>query len=225
MATSNEVLTRLGKCRILIVDDHPIVREGLTTLIANEPDMVVCGGAEDTMTALQQIDTLHPDLVVVDLSLKDSHGIELVKQIKARDARIKTLVWSMFDEGLFAERALRAGAMGYVNKQQPIDKVVEAIRQVLRGDIFLSEAMTERLLHRVVGGKTLEQDPVATLSNREMEVFQLIGQGKTTQQIARRLDLSAKTIETHREKIKIKLTLKNSAELSRRAVQWVLEHG
>jgi len=225
MANSSEVQAKHTKHKILIVDDHPIVRQGLATLVANEPDMEVCGGANDAMTALQQIEALHPDLVVIDISLKNSNGIELIKQVKARDDRIKMLVWSMFEETLFAERSLRAGAMGYINKQEPTEQVVEALRQVLRGDIYLSEAMTDRLLHRVGGGKPLEQDPVATLSNRELEVFQLIGQGRTTQQIARRLDLSTKTVETHREKIKMKLNLRNSAELSRRAVQWVLEHG
>jgi DNA-binding NarL/FixJ family response regulator len=210
--------------RVLIVDDHPVVRRGLAELISDEPDLEVCGEASDAPDALRQVETRHPDVVVVDISLQSGNGIELIQQIKERDERIKTLVSSMHDESLFAERALRAGAMGYINKQEPTEKVIDAIREVLSGQVYLSARMANRLLQSVVGGETLEQDPIGSLSNRELEVFELIGQGLTTKKIAGRLHLSPKTIETHREKIKTKLNLSNSTELSRRAVQWVLEN-
>jgi len=210
--------------RVLVVDDHPVVRRGLAELINDEPDMEVCGEASDAPDALRQVETKHPDVVVVDISLQSGNGIELIQQIKDRDESIKTLVSSMHDESLFAERALRAGAMGYLNKQEPTERVIDAIREVLNGQVYLSPRMANRLLQSVVGGETLVQDPIGNLSNRELEVFELIGQGLTTKKIAGRLHLSPKTIETHREKIKTKLNLSNSTELSRRAVQWVLEN-
>ncbi len=215
--------TRLTKYRVLIVDDHPVVRDGLGELIAQEPDLEVCGEAAEAAEALRLVESVRPHVVVVDLSLQSGHGIELIEQIKARDEQIKMLVWSMHDEMLFAERALRAGAVGYLNKQEATDRVVEAIHTVLRGEICLSPRMANRLLHSVVGGEPLDQNPVANLSNRELEVFEMIGQGLATKQIARKLHLSPKTIETHREKIKTKLNLANSTELSHRAIQWVLE--
>jgi DNA-binding NarL/FixJ family response regulator len=225
LATGAGVNSRLGKYKILVVDDHPIVRQGLTRLISQEDDIEVCGGADSVSTAMEQVKATSPDLVVVDISLKDSHGIELITQVKAFSDRIKILVWSMFDEKVFAERALRAGAMGYVNKQEPIETVVAAIRRILRGDMHLSAKMTNSVLGRLAGGRAVQEDPIATLSNREVEVFHMIGQGMTTQQIARKLGVSPKTVETHREKVKFKLNLKNAAELNCRAVQWVLENG
>lgn len=225
MTPSAEARRRPRKYRVLIVDDHPIVREGLAQLIAHEPDIEVCGGAEDVSEAIEQVKATDPHLVVVDISLKESNGIDLISRLKAHHKGIKMLVWSMFDEKLFAERALRAGALGYISKQESIDEVVDAIHQVLRGEIYLSPSMTGRLLHRVRGGSALAEDPVAGLSNRELAVFEMIGEGLTTKQIARKLHLSPKTIEAHREKIKAKLRLANAAELSRRAVQWVLERG
>jgi DNA-binding NarL/FixJ family response regulator len=215
----------MSKRKILIVDDHPIVRRGLAELIAPEPDLEVCGGAEDVAEALEQVRTLHPDLVVVDISLKDSHGIDLIARLKASHPEVKMLVWSMFDEKVFAERALRAGAMGYITKRQSIEKVVDVIRQVLRGEMYLSPEMTKLFLQRAGRSKLPEEDPIRRLTQREMEVFQMIGNGMTTQQIAHKLGLSPKTIESHREKIKTKLDLNNAAQLSRRAVQWVLENG
>jgi DNA-binding NarL/FixJ family response regulator len=222
--TTNKMTTKTTKYRVLIVDDHPIVRRGLADLIDHQTDLEVCGEAADVGEALQIAEATHPDVIVVDLALKSGHGIELVEQIKARHDGIKMLVSSMHDEMLFAERTLRAGAMGYIAKQEPTENLLEAIHQVLRGEIYLSPRMSSRLLHHVVGGKALEEDPIASLSNRELEVFEMIGQGLTIQQIAAKLQLSPKTIETHREKIKGKLNLKNSAELGRRAVQWVLEN-
>lgn len=213
--------------KILIVDDHPIVREGLAARIARQPDLVVCGEAEDVADALELVKTARPDLIIVDLSLKSGQGLDLIKKITARDEKIKILVSSMYDETLYAERALRAGALGYINKQELSDKIIEAIRHVLDGKIYLSAAMTERLLHRAVGAAApqLQQSPVETLSNRELEIFKMIGQGRTTRQIAGEVHLSIKTVETHRENIKSKLNVPNGAELSREAVQWVIENG
>jgi DNA-binding NarL/FixJ family response regulator len=215
----------MNKRKILIVDDHPIVRMGLAELIAPETDLELCGEAEDVAGALQQVRALHPDLVVVDISLKDSHGMELIEQIKASHPEVKMLVWSMFDEKVFAERALRAGAMGYINKRQAIQKVVEAIRQVLNGEMYLSPQMTNLFLRRVGGREPLDEDPIRRLTDRELEIFEMIGRGMTTRQIAGKLEISPNTVESHREKIKTKLDIKNAAELAQRAVQWVLENG
>lgn len=210
--------------RILIVDDHPIFRRGLSELIAEEPDLEVCCEAASTAEALRHVETACPDVVIVDLSLKHGHGIELIEQIKARNERIKMVVCSVHDESLFAERALRAGAMAYVNKQEATETLIDAIRQVLDGEIYVSAPLAKRLLHTFVGGKPSGQDPIATLTSREIEVFQMIGEGLTTKQIARRLHLSPKTIDAHREKIKTKLKLANSVQLSRCAFQWVHEN-
>ena len=208
------------------MDDHPIVREGLAARIARQPDLSVCGEAEDVADALELVKTTRPDLVIVDLSLKSGQGLDLIKRIPACSENTKTLVSSMYDESLYAERALRAGALGYVNKQEMSEKIIEAIRHVLTGKIYLSPTMTERLLHRAVGSPPqLAQSPIETLSDRELEIFKMIGQGKTTRQIAGDLHLSIKTVETHRENIKSKLNILNAAELSRAAVQWVMENG
>jgi DNA-binding NarL/FixJ family response regulator len=212
--------------RILIVDDHPMVREGLVARISTQSDLHVCGEAGNVGEALRLVEQLHPDLAIIDISLKDGHGLDLIKQIRLRDERIKMLVSSMHDETLFAERALRAGAMGYINKQEAPEQVIDAIRQVLDGKMVFSTRMTERILHRAVGRSTQgRQSPIEGLTDRELEVFELIGHGMTTRKIANQLGLSVHTIETHREKIKSKLKLKNSAELGRHALQWVLESG
>lgn len=225
MITDNRPKSQGKKHRVLLVDDHPLVRRGLADVIAREPDLELCGEASDVIEALGVLEQSNPDVVVVDLSLKTGHGIELIEKIKARDAEIKTLVSSMHDETLFAERVLRAGAMGYISKQEPPEMLLKAVRQVLRGEVYLSPRMTSRLLRRVAEGGTPREDPVQSLSNREVQVYEMIGQGLTVQQIAQRLHLSPKTVETHREKVKQKLNVKNSAELNRRAVQWVLECG
>ena len=213
------------RMRVLIVDDHALVRRGLAELIEREPDLEVCGEAVDADEAMQQVEAVRPDLVIIDLSLKSGHGINLIKQIRTNHKNVKMLVSSMHDESLFAERAVRAGALGYISKDQPTETVLQAIRQVLRGQLYLSSQMTSNLLGRAVDGKEIaERSPLECLSDRELEVFQRIGQGQTTRQIAADLDLSVKTIETYREHIKKKLNLKNSAELNRHAVQWVLEN-
>lgn len=218
--------TRLGvqRSRIFIVDDHPIIRQGLADVLARESDLEVCGGTDNVTEALALVASLHPDLVIVDMTLKDSHGIELVSEISSRHSETRTVVWSMFDEKIFAERAIRAGAMGYINKKEPVERLLQAIRDVLKGNFCLSTGLSNRLLQRASGVRHLEQDPVGRLSNREVEVFEMIGQGMTTRGIANKLGLSPKTVEAHRENVKAKLELRNSGELNRRAVLWVLEN-
>ena len=214
--------SRTRAARILIVDDHPIVREGLTAVLSHKPGLEVCGEAATIAEALALIDTHHPDLAIIDLSLADGSGLDL---IKARNVSIKMLVLSMSDESLYAERALRAGALGFLHKQEAREKLIDAIHQVLDGKIFVSPAINERLLQQVIVGKhPLEQSPITALSDRELEVFELIGQGLGSSEIAQRLHLGIKTIETHRQRIKGKLDLKNSQELARHATQWVLEN-
>jgi DNA-binding NarL/FixJ family response regulator len=210
--------------RIFIVDDHPLVRHGLTELIGDEPDLEFCGDAEDAGSALAAIKQQRPDLVIVDISLKSGHGIELIKQVGAFDDSIRMLVSSMHDESLYAERAVDAGAAGYINKQEAPGKVIEAIRDVLKGKVYLSERMKDRLLNRIVETRrTKGRRGVELLSDRELEVLEQLGLGRTTRQIAEHLSLSAKTIETYRENIKVKLDLRNATELTHYAVQWALE--
>ena len=212
------------KARILIVDDHPVVRYGLTQLIQDEPDLAVCGEAADAGKALELVQTLKPDLVLIDISLKGAGGMELIKAIKTQNKWVKMLVHSMHDESLFAERALHAGALGYVNKEEAQDKIIEAIRQVLRGHIYLSGRMTERMMQRVMTGKgKIEESPISSLSDRELEVFELIGKGLSTREIADKLHLSVKTVETYRDHIKTKLGLDNNTELIRQAILWTFE--
>jgi DNA-binding NarL/FixJ family response regulator len=216
---------RTGKTRVVIVDDHPIVRSGYAQLLSLEPDLEVCGEAGSMVDGLQVVDREHPDLVIVDLSLSEGSGLELCKQIKARQNGTKMLVVSMHDESLFAERVLRAGAAGYVNKQEATHTLVEAIRTVMDGRIYLSSQMTDRMLCRAVGSEGFtDESPIHRLSDRELQVLEMIGQGVTTRQIAERLFLSPKTVESYRENLKAKLHLENSAELTRYAVQWVLEN-
>lgn len=215
---------KMRRYRVMIVDDHPIVRHGLIKLIAQESDLEVCGEAADAGAARRLAEELRPDAIIVDISLEGESGIELIEQVKAAHPEIKMLVSSIHDETVYAPRVLRAGAVGYISKRESIRKIVDALRKVLLGEIYLSPRMANRLLHRVAVGEPLDRNPIEILSNRELEVFQMIGQGLTTQHIARRLGLSPKTVETHRKKIKIKLDLKNSAELSRCAFQWAQEN-
>ena len=216
-ATAN----RLKKSQILIVDDHPIVRQGLAEMINQEPDLSVCGTAEDVHRALDQVEKYKPDLVLVDVSLKGSNGIELLKNIKIRFPRMLVLVLSMHDESLYAVRALRAGAAGYVMKQEATEKVLNAVRRVLTGEIYLSDKMERKMMHQLVGGRAARTgSPIEDLSDRELEVFGLIGQGHGTRQIAEELHLSIKTVESHRAHIKEKLNLRNATELVQHAIQW-----
>ena len=214
------------RARIVIVDDHPAVREALVSRIERQPDLEVCGEAADMGEALSLVADLQPDLVVIDISLKTGSGIELIKRIKDRDESVPMLVWSMHCEALYAERALRAGALGYINKDQATDKIVEAIRRVLDGKVFLSDAMAEKMLHRSVGGSRndVTRSPLDALADRELEVFRLIGQGVKTAEIAERLHLSIKTVETYRDRIRQKLHLSDGTELAHYATQWLLEN-
>lgn len=210
--------------RIVLVDDHSLVREGLVELVDSQEDLEVCGEAADSATALSMIRKLKPDLVIVDLMLRDGSGIELIKQAIAVDSSVKFLVCSMQDEELFAERVLAAGAMGYVSKQEPSRMVLEAIRRVLTGRIYTSEEVADRVLRRSTGSSRLrDQSPIDALSDRELEVLSLLGQGLNTRDIAERLELSTKTIDTYREHLKKKLDLTNANELLRFAVAWTLE--
>jgi DNA-binding NarL/FixJ family response regulator len=204
----------------MLLDDHPVMREGLAQLINHEQDLDVCGQFEDAAPAFEAIPKLNPEIVIIDLSLKGSSGLELVKNIKANYPKIPLLVLSMHDESLYAERALRAGASGYIMKAEATEAVLGAIRQVLNGDIHLSEKMSSKLMHQLASGRaTATGSLMERLSDRELEVFSLIGQGKGTRQIAEQLHLSVKTIESHRAHIKEKLNLKNATELVHRAIQ------
>ncbi len=214
------------KTGILVVDDHPLVREGLAARISPQPDMEICGEADSVASALEQVAATSPDVCLIDVQLVDSHGIDLIKEIHGRFPSIKMLVVSAFDESLYAERALRAGAHGYINKRELQDNILVALRTVIDGQRYLSPKMTQQLVGQLVGSKeSIEADPIQRLSDRELEIFQLIGHGNTSGAIARQLHLSPHTIDTHREKIKRKLDLKNAAELQRAATQWMLENG
>ena len=209
------------KVRILLVDDHPIMRRGLAELINLEKDLVVCAEADSIQTALELIKRHEPHVALVDLSLKNESGLELIKDIKARFPEVLILVLSMHDELFYAERVLRAGAKGYVMKQQATDLVLVAIRRILGGEIYLSDSMSSKVLRNVTGKKTEKAgSSVDQLSDRELEVFRLIGTGLGTRQIAERLSRSVKTVETYREHIKLKLDLKDSSELVQNAIQW-----
>ena len=215
------------RARVLIVDDHPAVREALALRISRQPDLEVCGEAADTSDALRLVAEILPDAAVVDISLKTGNGIDLIKRIKDRNDHVRILVWSMHSESLYAERALRAGALGYINKDQATDRIVEAIRRVLEGKVYLSEALAERLLQRAVGAgrQEITHSPVDTLADRELEVFLLIGHGVKTADIAEQLHLSVKTVETYRARIRQKLSLEDGTKLAHYATQWMLEHG
>lgn len=216
---------RSGEIRILMVDDHPIVRQGLRMAVSREVDLDVCGEADGESDALQKFRELVPDVVIVDMSLNEGTGLELIKELKSQRHDVKVLVWSMHDESLFAERAVRAGALGYVNKAESTSQMVQAIRRVASGKVYLSERMTNRMLCRTMGaGNGDQRTPMETLSDRELEVFEEIGRGVTTRQIAEKLALSPKTVETYRENIKAKLDLANATQLTQHAVQWVLEN-
>ncbi len=210
------------KRSILIVDDHPMLRRGLIALIENEPDLAVCGEASTCPATLDAMKNSKPDLVIVDLGLEGCNGLDLIKELKSHHPGTPALVLSMHDESLYAERACRAGARGYVSKQQLDDTVLIAIRRLLKGEMYLSEKMAALYAEKFLGGRTVQENaPLAVLTDRELEVFRLIGQGQTTRQIAKRLHLSIKTIESYREHIKQKLTIPSGSELVQRATHWV----
>jgi len=213
-----------GTVRIVIIDDHPMVRAGLSLRIQAERNLSVCGFAESEEEGLQVIKSSQPDLAIVDISLKNSNGIELTKQIKSHFPKVRVLVISGFQESLYAERALRAGAYGYLNKQEPEEKIIEAIQAIANGERYVSPALAQRLMMQALSGDTSDNTPAEKLTDREMEIFRLIGQGHGTGEIAQQLYLSTRTIDSHRDNIKRKLAIKTAAELNHQAVQWVLEN-
>lgn len=208
--------------RIVIIDDHPIVRRGFAQLINREADLTVVGEAEDHLSAQTVISETQPDLALVDLTLKESDGLELIKIINAQYPKVKTMVISLHDERVYAERALRAGAKGYIMKSEATENVMTAIRTVLKGSMYLSDDMQERMLLQFAGNSQKETSPIDVLSDREFEVFRMIGDGLETREIAKRLSLSVKTIETYKSHLKTKLELHSSTELIQRAVEWNL---
>jgi DNA-binding NarL/FixJ family response regulator len=214
----------LKKRRILLVDNHPIVRYGLNILIKQEHDLEICGQSSTAIETLENINRLNPDIVVIDVSLKGSNSLELTKSIKQTNPSLPVLMLSMHDEKLYAERALRAGARGYLIKQEPADIIPAAIRKVLNGKLYLSKNLSSKFLHEIVDGtieEGLDKFGVDTLSDRELEIFEFIGRGQSSRNIATRLQLSIKTIETHRAHIKQKLKIDNATELVHRAFRWV----
>lgn len=211
--------------RVAIIDDHPAIRMGLAARISVEPDLEVCGEADDIPSALQLIERTQPDVAVVDVSLKDGSGIDLIKRLNSHKHATRVLVWSVYAENQYADRALHAGAMGYITKETATDTIIDALRCVLDDRIYASPELTQRMLsrnvlkHRPPGVLAMEE-----LSDRELDVFRLIGEGQTTRDIASRLKLSSNTVETYRSRIRQKLNIANSAELARDAAQWVLEN-
>jgi len=212
-----------SKKSILIVDDHPMMRDGLRQLIANEPDLEVCGEADDGPAALSLAESLQPEIAILDITLRSTNGLELIKDLQIRAPKTAVLALSMHDESLYAERVLRAGGRGYIMKQEGGKRIIEGIRRILSGGAFVSENISARILDSY-SGRNHSKSPVESLTDREFEVFQLIGQGQSTNEMADKLHVSVKTIEVHRVNIKSKLNIPTAPELIRFAVRW-LESG
>ncbi len=210
--------------RVLIVDDHELLRDGLRIMLSNQPDLELCGEASEEGEAVRLIRELHPDLVVVDIELKSGNGIDLIKQIRVCEPAARIVVYSMHEERLYGERAHCAGANGYVNKQDPATTILKAIRRVLDRKMYCSDELVDRVLQRVQEGEDIQQSPVESLSDRELEVFRLLGQGAGTREIANKLCLSTNTVNTYRERLKLKLNLDTGVELAHRATKWMLEN-
>ena len=211
----------MTKSKIFIVDDHPLVREWLTTLIDQTGDLVVCDGAEDTQGALKGIARSNPDLAIIDLSLGGDSGIDLIRMIREQFPKVPMVVLSMHDERVYAERSIRAGARGYIMKRESTKKVIDAIRQVLQGNVYLSKELTELFAQKFIsGGNGGDASPISQLSDRELEVFRFIGQGYETREIAETLQVNIKTVQTYCTRIKDKLNLSSGAELLREAIRW-----
>jgi DNA-binding NarL/FixJ family response regulator len=209
------------KSRILVVDDHPIVRQGLALLINQEADLVVCGEAEEATGAMHVLASSRPDILIVDISLNGPDGIDLLKNVRSIYPTLPVLILSMHDESIYAERALRAGANGYIMKQEATEKVLVALRRILGGEIYVSDRIANKMLkHYITGSGTLRNSSIADLSDRELEVFRLIGEGHGTRQIAEELHLSVKTVESYQAHIKEKLSLRSARELMQHAIQW-----
>src|SRR5271166_5849244 len=222
-ATQKSQTQTAVKKRILVVDDHPIVRQGLALLINRESDLVVCGEAEEAMCALHVLASAHPDVLIVDISLNGPDGLDLLKTIRTTHPTLPVLILSMHDESIYAERALRAGAHGYIMKQEATEKVLVAVRQILEQKVYVSDRIANRMLQQYINGSTEKHSPVAILSDRELEVFRLIGEGHSTRKIADELHLSVKTVESYQAHIKDKLSLKSGRELVQRAIQWTID--
>jgi DNA-binding NarL/FixJ family response regulator len=222
--TTNAVLDRpvlAAKKTVLVVDDHPLMRQGLALLINQQQDMQVCGEAEEAQAAMLAIARLHPDIMILDISLSGPDGLELLKNIRATNPGLPVLILSMHDEATYAERALRARANGYIMKQEATEKVLVAVRRILNGEVYLSERMSKKMLQQYIGGApSMIQSQIALLSDRELEVFRLIGEGRATREIAEELHLSVKTVETYQAHIKEKLVLRSGRELIQYAIQW-----
>lgn len=215
--------SQTAKAKIFLVDDHPIVRQGLGLLINREADLVVCGEADGAPAALQGIASLQPDLLVIDISLDGPDGIELLKTIRVKEPILPVLILSMHEESTYAERSLRAGANGYIMKQEATERVLVAIRRILDGKVYLSERLTNRMLEQFVhGAGSSKSDPLGTLSDRELEVYRLIGAGHGTRRIAEELHVSVKTVESYQAHIKEKLSLRNARELVQHAIESTL---
>jgi DNA-binding NarL/FixJ family response regulator len=221
MLTKNQCEAHPKKSKVFLVDDHPIVRQGLALLINREPDMLVCGEADSASSALQSIPSVSPDVVVLDISLDGPDGLDLLKSIRLKEPILPVLMLSMHDESSYAERSLRAGANGYIMKQEATEKVLVAIRRILQGKVYLSERLTNRMLEKYAHGSTPSRnDPLAMLSDRELAVFRLIGAGHSTRRIADELHVSVKTIESYQAHIKEKLGLRNARELVQHAIEY-----
>jgi DNA-binding NarL/FixJ family response regulator len=212
------------KRKVLVVDDHPIVREGLAQMINREPDLLVCGDAANMQKAVQLIDVLRPDILIVDISLNGPDGLDLLKHIRTQDPSLPVLILSMHDESIYAERALRAGANGYIMKQEATDNVLDALRRILNREVYVSPRIANKMLQQFVGatGTDKKHSSVDELSDRELEVFRLIGAGHGTREIAEELHLSVKTVETYQAHLKEKLVLRNSRELVQYATRWTM---
>jgi DNA-binding NarL/FixJ family response regulator len=209
------------KIKILVVDDHAIIRQGLRRLIEHEPDFTVCGEAEDGHSALDLISKTKPDLAIIDIGLQGMNGIDLIKNIKTRNPKLLILIISMYDETVYAERALRAGAKGYLMKKESAENVIPAVRKILDGKLYLSQTVSEKILSKMADAKSAPHtSPLDVLSDRELEVFQLIGKGFKTSQIAHQLNLGIKTVESYKEQIKTKLQMEHASELTQYAIQW-----
>lgn len=214
------------RCKVLLVEDHPMFRDHLAQLINRDLGMSVCGETDNIRDALRLVQDTQPDIAIVDITLKGSSGLELLKDIKAQGFPVNVLVLSMHDEELYAERSLRAGAKGYITKNEASTEVLKAIRCVMQGEVYASKQMTAKLLDRLTQRRAQpELEGLETLADRELEVFQMLGRGKSTRQIAQTLGLGESTVETYRARIKEKLRLRSAAELYLRAGQWVRDHG
>jgi DNA-binding NarL/FixJ family response regulator len=214
------VVTRVSKKTVFVVDDHPLLRQGLALLINREQDLAVCGEAEEAYSAMKKIAATNPDILIADISLNGPDGLELLKNLRTSHPYLPVLILSMHDETIYAERALRARANGYIMKQEAAEKVLIAVRRILGGDIYLSDRMANKLLHQYISGSAADMSSrLASLSDRELEVFRLIGEGRGTRQIAEKLHLSIKTVETYQAHIKDKLSLRSGRELVQHAIQ------